>query len=340
MLGLKAIDNVSIMSDPQTPLATLLLVTYNQKDFVGEAVAAALEQTYSPLEIIISDDASTDGTFDAIKESIAHYKGPHRVILNRNPVNLGIGAHFNFLTKQAKGQLIFVAAGDDISLPQRCEAVMKAWQASDRTLDLIASDLIDMGPSGELHETISPSDLSTYRNVNDWLSALPYVIGAAHAWSHRLIERFEPLPKGVVAEDMIMTFRAIVSGGACTLRAPLVKYRRGGISRRARTLRATDVIRRLLKNNQSTLIEIPQLIADARVAGCEPLLAKHFERKLARERYIQSMFSKNSVTEKTRLFFSASMLDLAFRIRIYLYGACPGIFGSFFFLKRLFVRKA
>ncbi len=209
----------------------------------------------------------SDDTWGEIQRAVAGYNGPHRVVLNRNPVNLGIGAHLSHLVALSQGELLFVAAGDDVSVPQRCERVVATWLDSNKRLDLIASALVDMDEQGGVHQTITPSDLASYRNAADWLARPPHVVGAAQAWTRRLFERFGPLPQGVVAEDLIMVFRAIVSGGAITLNEPLVRYRRGGISRRRRALHASEVVERLLKNNRHALVELPQLLADASCAG-------------------------------------------------------------------------
>ena len=69
------------------PLITFALFAYNQERFIREAVAGAFSQTYSPLEIILSDDCSSDRTFEIIQEMTAGYEGPHKVILNRNEKN-------------------------------------------------------------------------------------------------------------------------------------------------------------------------------------------------------------------------------------------------------------
>ena len=66
------------------PLATLLVLFYKHQKFVEDTVAGALSQTYPNLEIIFSDDNSPDGTFDILKKAVEGYKGPHKVILNRN----------------------------------------------------------------------------------------------------------------------------------------------------------------------------------------------------------------------------------------------------------------
>src|SRR5689334_14047932 len=88
------------MPDSATkPLLTFAVAGFNQEPFVEEAVKAAFAQTYSPLEIILSDDCSKDRTFEIMREMAASYRGPHRVVLNRNPVQRSIGGHLNRLVE-------------------------------------------------------------------------------------------------------------------------------------------------------------------------------------------------------------------------------------------------
>ena len=62
-------------------LVTFALFAYNQEKFIREAVEGAFSQTYEPLEIILSDDYSSDRTFEIIERMAAEYTGPHRVIV-------------------------------------------------------------------------------------------------------------------------------------------------------------------------------------------------------------------------------------------------------------------
>jgi glycosyltransferase involved in cell wall biosynthesis len=88
------------------PLVSFVLIAYNQEQFIAEAIQGAFAQTYSPLEIILSDDCSRDGTFRIMEEMANAYHGPHTVILNRNPKNLGIGGHVNRVMELAQGEWI------------------------------------------------------------------------------------------------------------------------------------------------------------------------------------------------------------------------------------------
>ena len=321
------------------PLASILLIAYQQEKTVADAVAGALSQTYSPLEIILSDDASNDGTFAAMQAAVAGYSGPHRIVLNRNPQNLGIGAHLSHLVGLSKGEMLFVAAGDDVSLPQRCETVMAAWRASDRRLDLIAAALIDVDEAGRAGTVITPSDLATYHNAADWLARPPFVVGAAQAWTRRVFERFGPLPKGVVAEDLVMVLRAVMSGGAATLAEPLVRYRRGGLSFRRRAQTAGDVVKALLKNNHSSLVELPLLLEDARKAGQLAAIEPALRARLVRELFIRDLFAANSLPARCRAVLQARGVPFALRLRLFIYAACPALLAPFFWLKRS-VRRA
>ncbi len=317
------------------PLVSILLMAYNQEQTVRGAIAGALQQTYSPLEIVISDDASTDRTFDVMHEVVDAYSGPHRIVLNRNSTNLGIGAHFNRLVALSSGTLMFVAAGDDNSLPDRCRLVVNAWLASGCRLDLIATALVDMDQAGTNQGLIKPDQLSQYRHASDWLDKPPYIVGAGHAWSRRLFERFGPLPEDLVAEDQVMVFRAIISGGAITLSQALVRYRRGGLSSRQRGATAADVSQRLQKYSWHARTELQQLLCDARIAGQADTVRSALELRLLRETFIQDMFRATNRFDQLKITLNASRVSVFVRLRIFVYAAIPIVLAPFFYIKRI-----
>jgi glycosyltransferase involved in cell wall biosynthesis len=336
-------DNPPLPSSADTPaaerpLVTMLLIAYNQAAQIGDAVRSALAQTYQPLEIIVSDDASTDATFAAIEAAVAGYSGPHRVITRRNAVNQGISAHLSQIAQMAKGELLFVAAGDDMSAPTRCERVVDLWLARERRPDLIAADLADMDEAGNVHERVSPTELDGYRSFDDWLANRPWLIGAAHTWSRRLFERFGPMQPGAAAEDQIMVLRAILSGGAISLREPLVRYRRGGLSRKRRYGSVAELIARMRQSNRYGLAELAQLQRDAEIAGIGERMRAAMAPKLAREQFIHAMFEAGSPGERIGLVMRSGGVKLGLRIRMFLYASCPGVYAPGIWLKRV-VRK-
>jgi glycosyltransferase involved in cell wall biosynthesis len=332
-------DAATPPTEAALPRVSMLLIAYRQAATVEAAIAGALAQTYQPLEIIVSDDASDDDTWARIESAVAGYRGPHRLRLNRNPHNLGIGAHLSALAQGAGGELLFVAAGDDVSMPERCARVVEAWLASGRKLDLIASDLADIDAQGKVHGVIAPSDLQAYRSLADWAARPPFVVGAGQAWTRRLVERFGPLPTGTVAEDLVMVFRAIGSGGALTLHEPLVRYRRGGVSSPVRNRRAADVVERLLRNNRHALVETEQMLRDATVMNRRDEVAAPLEAMLARERFVAELFAAASTAARWRAVRTARAVPARLRLRLFVYAAAPWLLAPFFELKRALRRR-
>lgn len=110
-------------------LVSFYILTFNHERYISDAISAALRQMYSPLEIIISDDCSTDRTWEIIQSRIAGYQGPHRLIARRNTDNLGISAHINALWQVCSGEWIVASAGDDASVPDWVERIMVCVKA-------------------------------------------------------------------------------------------------------------------------------------------------------------------------------------------------------------------
>ena len=318
------------------PRASMLLIAYNQAATIEAAIDGALAQDFDRLEIVISDDASTDDTFARMTARVAGYRGPHRVVLNRNPRNLGIGAHLSHAASLCIGELLFVTAGDDVSLPHRVSRCMAAWEAHGKRIDLIAGWVEDVDAEGRVHDVLRPSDLAQWRSLADWARERPYVIGAAQAWTRRLLDRFGPMPEGVVAEDLVMVFRAIAAGGAITLPEPLVRYRRGGLSRRVRARSADDVVTRLLKANRHSLVELPLMLNDARRAGDAALEAvrPELETQLARATFTQRVFDAPGWAPALTAMAGARGVPWGTRLRLLAYARARWSFAPWFALKR------
>jgi glycosyltransferase involved in cell wall biosynthesis len=214
------------MSD--RPLVTLFVFAYRQEHFIRDAIAGALTQTYSPLEIILSDDCSPDGTYAVMEEMAAAYRGPHQVRLNRNPTNLRVALHLNAIYAMATGELIIVAAGDDISLPQRAEVLARYWLAGGRAARSLYSEMevidADGRPTGA-----SYSGKGGGHSENIVEAAARHragVPGCTQAISRDVLDVFGPLPADVVNEDEVLGFRSLLLGSVLHVPEVLIRYRR------------------------------------------------------------------------------------------------------------------
>ena len=208
----------------EKPLITFALIAFNQEQFIREAVEGALSQTYSPLEIYLSDDCSADRTFEIMESMVSGYEGPHKVIINRNKSTLGVGAHVNHVVEVSRGELIVGAAGDDVSLPQRALVTVDRWLERARKPCsiyskniVINSDGIQIGENGS-----SPKQGSLTQKL---LSYMDGTLGCSHAWSRKVFENFGPLLPNTVCEDRVIPFRSELMGGIEFIQEPLVKYR-------------------------------------------------------------------------------------------------------------------
>jgi glycosyltransferase involved in cell wall biosynthesis len=102
------------------PHVTIGLPVYNGENYLGESLEALLGQSYEDFELVISDNASTDGT-----PNICRYYGKRdpRIRYIRQPQNIGLNPNHNFVIKQARGELFKMASHDDlyaVDLLKRC----------------------------------------------------------------------------------------------------------------------------------------------------------------------------------------------------------------------------
>ncbi len=95
------------------PLRVSVIITsYNQQEYLKEAIESAIDQTVAPFEIIVADDHSTkDGSVETIREYAATYPGLVRGLFHEE--NVGIPKNRNSALRKAKGDYVAILDGDD-----------------------------------------------------------------------------------------------------------------------------------------------------------------------------------------------------------------------------------
>ena len=180
------------------------------------------------------DDCSRDKTFEIMREMAAAYRGPHKIILNRNEKQKSIGGHINRVVEVSHGELVVGAAGDDVSAPERTEETFQAWNRHGRKATSIHSNFIQIDENGKTIEQVfkGAKEGATSEPVEQTVDPLTYVrtlnpivFGCAHTFSRKLYQIFGGLPEEVIHEDNVLAFRSILGGGLLSLSKPLVKYR-------------------------------------------------------------------------------------------------------------------
>lgn len=221
------------MTESKRPLVTVALFSYNQAHYVGEAIASVLAQDYSPLEIILSDDCSTDETFMVMQQAAKMYCGPHKVILNRNSINLNLGDHVNAVGRLALGELIVLAAGDDVSMPNRTTELVARWLAIGHPTAVLYSDFEAMDFESNPSVLQGEAVFRGLHKSDDMARGCVRVLGATTAVTKDIFTRFPPIHPSVRHEDRVLPFRALLLGGTIAfVDQKLVRYRvQGGMSR-------------------------------------------------------------------------------------------------------------
>lgn len=98
----------------ENPLVSIVVITYNSSKYVLETLESAKAQTYQNIELIISDDCSTDGTVNLCQNWLTQNKSRFvRTELLYSEVNNGISNNCNIGLNKAKGVWVKFIAGDD-----------------------------------------------------------------------------------------------------------------------------------------------------------------------------------------------------------------------------------
>lgn len=207
------------------PLVSFRVIAYNQEKYIEECVRGAFAQDYPNLEIILSDDCSTDSTFEIMKRLVDEYKGPHKVILNRNENNIGLSAHSVKVTSMSHGVFLIGNGGDDYSVPNRVSLSVKAIMESN--VDAISfnfykinanSERIGIGNNDENHRPVE-------YHLNDLLCGNYHTGGASRIIRKSLFDDFGPLLPDSQTEDTTTVFRCFLRNGIGFNYTPVVNYR-------------------------------------------------------------------------------------------------------------------
>lgn len=128
------------------PLVSICIPTYNGALYLKQALDSVLQQTYDNLELIVSDDASTDGTLAIIKNFNKTSKLPIH-IFHHEPK--GIGANWNHCIEHANGKYIKFLFQDDILLPKCVETMVNVLESNKQISILACKRLIIHDPDYE-----------------------------------------------------------------------------------------------------------------------------------------------------------------------------------------------
>lgn len=132
------------------PLVSVSVVTYNSSKTVVETLNSIFNQTYQKLELIVSDDCSTDNTVEICREWIdAHKERFERAELLMVEKNTGVAANMNRAADACRGEWVKDIAGDDVLLPDCVETYVDYVQENPEAVCVFANVDVFGGSEGD-----------------------------------------------------------------------------------------------------------------------------------------------------------------------------------------------
>jgi hypothetical protein len=208
-----------------SPAVSIVITNFNYERFLRQCVESALAQTYPGTEVVVVDDASTDGSRDLIRSFGA------RVVPILQEANGGQAAAFNAGFAAARGDLIIFLDADDFLYPQAAEQVARAWRPGVGTvqyrLHLVdkVGNRIDLYPSAEVR--FDRGDV-----VHKLLATGRYegTVTSGNAFARGALEAVLPVPPGPfrIGADGYLVTTVPFYGAIEAIDEPLGAYRQHG----------------------------------------------------------------------------------------------------------------
>lgn len=207
----------------------LLLLNRNKIRYVADAVKSMFAQVGPPIELLLSDNGSEDGSKALLDDMARGYAGPHKVRrldcpYNGMPGMAGLNFHINWAMTQTDADVVMTLAGDDYDLAQRSELTIKAFEERDPSMVLGAMYYVNeaMKYMGET-PGLDVKDGDRWATIKDMTDNM---MGGStiQAWSHEFWDAVGPM-EGVGSVDVPLPFLAVLMKGAWAIATRVHAYR-------------------------------------------------------------------------------------------------------------------
>lgn len=199
----------------------------NKAHFVERTAHSVLAQTYSPMEIILSDQGSTDGTLEILKKLAAEYKGPNTVRVLECPEGeyrgmAGLNEHLNWIHTQLdpESELVIMCSADDLNHPDRAKYTVAAYE--EHHPSYIGTCVHYVGPRGENKGLTAPQRddgfVDPVENIINLVGS-----SASSCWAKDLFDKYGPM-RGIESQDMLLPFFGTLERGLYYINIPLHIY--------------------------------------------------------------------------------------------------------------------
>ena len=231
---------------PKTPLVSVLVSCYNYEPYVVAAVESALAQTWTPVEVVVVDDGSTDGSAERVRQ---RFGADARVRL-LSQANAGQAAAMNAAVAAARGEVLCFLDADDLFEPDKCARVVAALREQPEAgflvhgLTLVDADDRPVGRQTALPEAGWQAEAVLRRG-----GAVPAVPPTSALVLRRAVaEVLFPLDTSFqIASDALIQRAAPLVTAIAALPRPLMRYRVHGANHFAETAMTAAGVDRMIR---------------------------------------------------------------------------------------------
>jgi len=186
------------------PLVSVLIAAYNERVVIARTVHSILQSDYDPLEVIVVDDGSQDGTGDEIQRVFAD--DPRVRLITQ--ANSGKAAALNRAVENAQGEILVCLDADTIVAPNAVSLLVSHF--ADPSVAAVAGN-VKVGNRTNILTRWQAIEYITSQNLDRrayaLLNAVTVVPGAIGAWRRGAVQQLGGYTSDTMAEDMDLTWR-------------------------------------------------------------------------------------------------------------------------------------
>lgn len=315
------------------PKISILVTVYNLAPYLEETLESILVQDYENYEVVIADDASTDGSQEILESYARRY--PKKFIIVKSQVNRGVTANSNAALQYCTGELIAILDGDDVLLPGKLSAQVQQFIDPNVVLSYHAGEIFDSDSVQTLYVTNQSKSEDT-NSAEDIITK-----GGISCTSSVMIRKSACPPEGFdmtfpKLQDWLFFIEVAMHGKVAKLDGIYVRYRKRGKGISSKTYELLDHSLGMLDLLVKKYPDRPDLV-DICNRGKARYLAGEVYRQLSKDpntalRLARDMLAFDQSNKKYQLLYAFSLIEA--KVPIFFSLAAPVIRKSKYFLKR------
>jgi glycosyltransferase involved in cell wall biosynthesis len=191
---------------PENPLVSIVVITYNSSEYVLETLESAKAQTYQNIELIVSDDCSTDDTVETCRRWIAENKERFvRTELITIEKNSGIPANCNRGVRAARGEWVKGIAGDDLMSGHFVSKCLEGGVPDD--IGIIYTNSFFIDAHGEVTGKANSSNYKSGHVFDDLFFLRFWPKAPSLMFRYSALEEFGFFDESIWVEDYLMVLK-------------------------------------------------------------------------------------------------------------------------------------